>query len=92
MKEVVDPSDIVVDALAIYKNPSFDERRPLKNSFQGQPAIETGVLRREFYYKVFEKIAGSECSRFYRLFEGPANRLVPVYDAIINDFSCNCAV
>ena len=68
--------------MAIYKNPHFDETCPLRISFTGQPAIDTGGPRREFFYQVFSKLAdGDNSSGFSQLFEGPSTRLVPVYNA-----------
>ena len=43
--------------MAIYKNHPFDETRPLRITFTGQPAIDTGGPRREFFDQVFAKLA-----------------------------------
>lgn len=84
LKEKIDPTDILNDAMAIYKNPCFDGTRPLRISFTGQPAIDTGGPRREFFDQVLAKLADDDnSSGFCQLFEGPPTRLVPVYNARI---------
>ena len=70
--------------MAIYKNPRFDETRPLRITFTDQPAIDTGGPRREFFGQVFANLADfDKNSGFFQLFEGPPTRLVPVYNARI---------
>ena len=70
--------------MAIYKNPRFDETRPLRITFTDQPAIDTGGPRREFFGQVFANLADfDKNSGFCQLFEGPPTRLVPVYNARI---------
>lgn len=76
-----DDEDMVSDALAIYKDPSFDASRPLRITFNNQPAIDTGGPRREFFEKVFAKLAnGYEA---FKLFEGPPTKLLPTYSSRI---------
>ena len=84
LKETIDPTDILSDAMAIHKNPRFDETRPLRITFTDQPAIDTGGPRREFFGQVFATLADfDKNSGFFQLFEGPPTRLVPVYNARI---------
>ena len=82
LKKQIDPLDIVADAFAIYKDPNFDEKRPLRISFLDQPAIDTRGPRREFYEQVFAKLAHGDSSSF-QLFEGPDTRLSPTYNTRI---------
>ena len=82
LKKDIDPLDIVADAFAIYKDPKFDAKRPLRITFVDQPAIDTGGPRWEVYEQVFAKLANGECTSF-QLFEGPENRLSPIYNTRI---------
>lgn len=67
------------DALAIYKDHNFDASRPLRIVFKGQPALDTGGPRREFYEKVYSRLANGMDMTF-QLFEGPPTRVLPVYN------------
>ena len=82
MKVDIDGDEYVSDALAIYKSPEFDPTRPLRIAFQNQPAIDTGGPRKEFYERVYGKLAKGDDLAF-QLFEGPPTRLVPVYNTRI---------
>lgn len=77
-------TNILNDAMAIYKNPRFDETRPLRITFTDQLAIDTGGPRREFFGQVFANLADfDKTSGFCQLFESPPTQLVPVYNARI---------
>ena len=56
LKATIDLTDILNDAMTIYKNHSFDESCPLRINYSGQPAIDTGGPRREFFDQVFAKL------------------------------------
>ena len=55
-KLTVEQDDILSDAVAFYKNPSFDPARPLRVSFRGQPAIDTGGVLRVFFFRCERKV------------------------------------
>ena len=76
-KLTVEQDDILSDAVAFYKNPSFDPARPLRVSFRGQPAIDTGGVLRVFFSAVKEKFCAAE---LFSIFEGPHSRLLFRYD------------
>ena len=42
----------ILEALVYYKHPSFDSSIPLRISFKGQPAIDTGGITRQFFSDV----------------------------------------
>jgi hypothetical protein len=76
-KLTVDQDDILSDSVAFYKNPSFDPTRPLRVSFRGQPAIDTGGVLRVFFSSVKEKFCAAE---LFNMFEGSPSRLLFRYD------------
>ncbi len=63
-------------AIAFYKASKFDREGQLRVYIRGQPGVDTGGLRRQFFSVVFETLATSESSK---LFEGSANRLRPTF-------------
>jgi hypothetical protein len=71
------------DALVIYKDPGFDASRPLRITFANQPAIDTGGVSREFFDKVYAKMAANGDDGGFRVFEGPPTRLLPTYSSRI---------
>lgn len=73
----VDEDDILNDAIAYYKSPSFDPTRPLRIQFTGQPAVDTGGVKREFFTQLKEQFISGE---HFSNFEGPANRLLFKYN------------
>lgn len=83
LKLTVQDESFLMEALPIYKSPDFDASRPLRVSFSGQPAIDSGGPRWEFFTKLFHEISTSNGSTVPVLFEGPEGRLMPVYSAII---------
>ena len=74
----VDEDDILNDAVAFYKCPSFDPTRPLRISFNDQPAIDTGGVLREFFSTVKQKFIDG--AGVFNMFEGPQERLLFKYD------------
>ena len=72
----VDEDDLVGDAVAYYKSLNFDACRPLRISYQGQPAIDSGGVLRQFYSDLFEGLVGG---KLMLLFEGDSNCKVPSY-------------
>lgn len=73
----IDEDDILNDAIAYYKSPSFDPTRPLRIQFTGQPAVDTGGVKREFFTQLKEQFISGE---HFSMFEGPANRLLFKYN------------
>ena len=83
VKIQVDPKNVLLDALPIYKNPNFKATCPLRVSFTEQPAVDIGGPKREFFTRVFEEIVGSNGGSVPTLFEGQEGRLMPVYSSSI---------
>ncbi len=52
----------------------FDPYLPIAVTFEGEPALDAGGPRREFYHGLFQEMAFQSC-----LFEGPPDRLRPRY-------------
>ena len=98
----IDEDDILNDAIAYYKSPSFHPTRPLRIQFIGQPAVDTGGVKREFFTQLKEQFISGE---HFSMFEGPANRLLFKYNqqclgagipkmlgTIISQVLCTCVV
>ena len=73
----IDEDDILNDANAYYKSPSFDPTGPLRMQFTGQPAVDTGGVKRQFFTQLKEQFISGE---HFSMFEGPANRLLFKYN------------
>lgn len=73
LKMRIDADDILTDAIALYKRSDFDPYRPVRVSFNGQLAVDTGGVKRQFFSNLFEKFVESTD---LRLFEGPPSRLL----------------
>jgi hypothetical protein len=82
-KLLVDEKEILTDAVAFYKCPSFDPTRPLRVSFDDQLAIDTGGIVREFFSTVKEKFI---TEGVFPMFEDPRERLLFNYEP-----SCHAA-
>ena len=54
----------------------------MRITFSNQPAIDTGGVCREFFDKVYVKLANGDDDGL-RLFEGPPKRLLPTYSSRI---------
>lgn len=70
----VDPDDILGDALAIYKDPEFDPASPLRVTYRGQPAVDLGGVKCQFFTDVLGEMASSTHLAFL---EGPDLRRLP---------------
>lgn len=71
-----DHDDWVRAAVTYYKGTQFDRHSEVRISLRGQPAVDTGGVRRQFFSTIFERIASSD---MYRIFEGPPDRLRPIF-------------
>ena len=74
VKLTLEEEHMLEDALAFYKNNSFDPRRPLRISFVDQPAVDTGGVMQHFFHNVFEHLAFRDP---YSMFEGEQHQLRP---------------
>ena len=72
----VDEDDLIEDAVAYYKSIQFDASCPLRITFRGQPAIDSGGVLRQFYSDLFE---GLVQGKLLLLFEGEEAHKVPSY-------------
>ena len=68
-------------ALAFYKQGRFDKAAGMRVCIHGQPAIDAGGVRRQFFAVVLAELARTESD--YSLFEGPPVKLRPVFKASI---------
>lgn len=68
-------------AIGFYKDAKFDRQAPARISIRGQPAVDTGGVRQQFFPVVFSKLA--DLSSVLCLFEGSPNRLRPAYKASV---------
>lgn len=74
----VDPDDILGDALAIYKDPEFDPASPVRVTYRGQPAVDLGGVKHQFFTDVLGEMASSTHLAFL---EGPDLRRLPAYNS-----------
>ncbi len=75
-KVQVDSECIWVDTVAHYKSWSLDVTHPIRVIFDGQPAIDTGGVRRQLFTDVYKEFVDNA---HVRLFAGPRNALRPIY-------------
>ena len=77
----VDDNDLdwVEAALAFYKQAKFNKQAYVRVSIRGQPGIDTGGVRRQFFSVVFTKLAQPSAS--FSFFDGLPNRLRPAFKA-----------
>lgn len=87
IRVTVDDNKVILDALPIYKSPTFDPVCPVTVQFQNQPAVDVGGPKREFYTRLFVNIAKADGGLNLVLFEGPDGRLMPKYSATIIVYS-----
>lgn len=73
-----EPEDWVHSAVSFYKSDKFNRNAQLRLSIRKQPGIDTGGIRRQFFYVVFRELA---ISQSFPLFEGPSDRLRPSFRA-----------
>ena len=75
-KLTIDHDDLFNDAVAFYKNVTFDAETPLRITFIDQPAIDGGGLLRQFFTDLFSCIIeGKPMS----LFLGECGRKCPTH-------------
>ena len=53
----VDEEDILNDAMAYYKHPDFDPKKPLRVIFNNQPAADIGGVSRQFYTQLLSLLS-----------------------------------
>ena len=75
---IVDDGDAWGEMVSRYKRPSFDYHTHLRVTLGGQPAVDTGGVRRHLYTILFDAFSNN---KFVRLFDGPAHHLRPVCSA-----------
>lgn len=75
----VNRSSILSDSVSIFKQRSFDFRKPLKITFEGEPAIDGGGPKREYFTLVLRQLLSPSASP--RLFEGRGNVFVPMHNS-----------
>ena len=73
--------DWTESALAFYKQGKFVKSSGLRVSIRGQPAIDAGGVRRQFFAVVFSQLARTDLG--FSVFEGFPSRLRPVFKASI---------
>lgn len=78
IKVRIDADDILADAIALYKRSDFDPYRPVRVSFNGQPAVDTGGVKQQFFSDLFEKFVESTDLKLF--VEGPPSRLLFSYN------------
>ena len=74
----IDSTDLWFDGIAYYKSSAIDLTKSIRVVLDGQPAIDTGGVRRQFFNDVFEKFASNQ---HVYLFDGPIDSVRPVYSA-----------
>ena len=80
LRVTIDEDSLLMQALQIYKNPTFDPSRQLNVTFDKQPAVDTGGPKREFYTQLLYGIATSDGSILPVMFEGEEGRPMPSYN------------
>lgn len=78
MKLSLDSNDIWNDLVAQYKSPNMNYSSKIRIKLDGQPAIDTGGVRRHVYTTMFEHFANNT---FMKMFDGPPNYLRPACTA-----------
>lgn len=77
IKFEVDPNDLVSDCVSFYKGPMFRPQQPLRVSYLGQPALDSGGVKRQMYTDLFKEMV---VDNRFKVFEGPSNRLLFHYN------------
>ena len=78
LKVKVDTDDLILsDALTFYKGNGFDPSHPICVYYNGQPAIDTGGVKRQFFTDILEKFVTSP---ELKIFEGPPTQLLFRYN------------
>ena len=73
----VERENLWEDCVVFFKQPKFNPKNSLRVKFSGEAGIDAGGLRREFGSVLIKKLFSSDV----KLFEGNAERKVPVYNA-----------
>ena len=68
--------ELVECVLAFYKGPRYDPHCGVRVFLSGQPAVDTGGVRRQVFSHIFERLAFSDR---LSLFDGPPDRRRPAY-------------
>jgi len=76
-------TDLISDAIAQFERPSFDVSKPIRVRFIGEPAVDTGGPRREFF-RLFLQDLKSKSS----LFQHTSKGLIPLHNG---KALCSCA-
>ena len=79
-----DADDWTEAAVAFYKNSKFNRHAGVRVSIRGQPAVDVGGVRRQFFFTVLQNLAHPrESASVFMFFEGNPRRLRPAYKASI---------
>ena len=76
-------TDLLADAIAFFKSGQYHHDRPLNVRFEGEPAVDGGGPRREFFSLLLQKMLSPTSQ--YRLLEGRPGRYLPMHnlDALV---------
>ena len=90
----VDREHLFQDSVPLFKKAVFDFQSPIKVLFENEPAIDGGGPRREYFTLLLRSLVSP--ANPIRLFEGAANRLLPIHntDALRSNLFkvCGCMV
>ncbi len=75
VKLYLDPEDLWSDMIVYYKSARIDTSKAVRVILTGQPALDTGGVRRQVYSEVFDNFASN---KFQQVFEGPPRHLRPI--------------
>lgn len=64
--------------MAYFKSHTFDIKSQFRVTFEGEPAIDGGGPRREFFSILIQSLTSPECP--IRLFEGRPGHLLPLHN------------
>ena len=78
IKIQVDPDDIWQDMVVQYKSPRMDLMKCLRIKLEGQPALDTGGVRRLVYTTIYMDFMSN---KFVKLFDGPSHSRRPLCTA-----------
>ena len=81
--------DYMTAALAFYKCNKFDKNAAVRITIHGQPGVDTGGIRRQFFSVVFTQLIKPSATS---LFEGALCRLRPAYKATSLSSGLLCTV
>ncbi len=74
----VSRSSIFADSVSLFKQRNFDFKKPLKVTFEGEPAIDGGGPRREFFTIFLHQLLSPSTNP--RLFKGRNNQFLPMHN------------